>query len=667
MALRATKVDYLKCENAGPHNTAEFDNPNLILRRGQEFTLKISFDRELTPKDKVTLQFCTGPRPMQSNGTLVLVELSSECLTKQWSAAIRQRNGKEYLVAVTSPPDAIVGKYFLSVITGKGIVYLPSDSPIYLLFNAWCKDDNVHMPSDGGRKEYVLNDTGYIYVGSSNNISGRPWNFGQYELDVLDCCMFLLDRSGLKPEVRRSPVVISRKFSAMVNSNDDQGVLTGNWSGRYSAGVSPMTWTGSGAILQKYYKTKKPVLFGQCWVFSGVLTTVLRCLGIPTRSVTNFASAHDTEENLKIDVYLNEKGEKLEDWTSDSVWGYDGWQALDATPQEPSQGIFQCGPCPLTAIKNGEVYLSYEAKFVYAEVNADKVHWLVKEINGEEETTQLREEKSCIGKRISTKAANKNSREDITSQYKYKEGSPEERKAYETACSYLKTDICLIAAPPPPPPGIKLQIIGEKDLLPGNPIDVCISVENESNEAKTVNVIVGCQLQSYTGKVIANLASITQSVEVAEKQAASVPLKVAADLYMQSVILVEDELIIRVNVISETKETQEKHSESMVIAFSYPPIMVEMPETAKIDEDFSCTFTFKNSLSIPLEKCELHVEGLGIFKLEHFDQGDIRPGGIFRSKIICAPKKTGEKKIVAKLNSTQVKGIVVEKMITITK
>ncbi|KAM4688250.1 protein-glutamine gamma-glutamyltransferase 4 [Discoglossus pictus] len=542
------------------------------------------------------------------------------------------------------------------------------------------------MPNEDHRKEYVMNDTGYIYVGSSSRISNRPWNFGQHEADVLDCCMFLLDKSRLKPEARRDPVIISRKFSAMVNSTDDSGVLTGNWSGNYSGGVSPTTWTGSSAILQKYYKNKRPVSFGQCWVFSGVLTTAMRCLGIPARSVTNFSSAHDTEENLKIDVYVNEKGEQMNEWSTDSVWnfhvwndvwmrrpdlppGYDGWQAIDATPQEPSQGIYQCGPCSLTALKNGEVYLPYDAKFVFAEVNADKVHWMVKEVDGEEVVDKIREEKSCIGKFISTKTVKKNFREDITTQYKYSEGSTDERKSVENACSYLKSDHCLVyaAAPPPPPAGIKLQIMGDNELPPGNPINLNISVKNECDESRTVNVIAGCQLQSYTGKVIANLASCTQTIEVAGKQAASIPLNVDADHYMKSVILVEDELIIRVNVITETKETQEKNSESMVISFKYPPIVVDMPETAKIDEDFTCTFTFKNTLSIPLEKVELHVEGLGIFKLEKFDQGDIRPGGIFRSKIKCAPKKTGEKKIVAELISTQVKGISVEKMITIVK
>lgn len=57
------------------------------------------------------------------------------------------------------------------------------------------------------------------------------------------------------------------------NSQDDKGVLVGKWSGSYDDGKSPLDWAGSVAILNEYYKTKKPVRFGQCWVFSGVMTT----------------------------------------------------------------------------------------------------------------------------------------------------------------------------------------------------------------------------------------------------------------------------------------------------------------------------------------------------------------------------------------------------------
>ena len=39
---------------------------------------------------------------------------------------------------------------------------------------------------------------------------------------------------------------------------------------------------------------------------------------------------------------------------------YDGWQALDATPQEESSGRMQCGPASLAAVKAGETNMGYD-------------------------------------------------------------------------------------------------------------------------------------------------------------------------------------------------------------------------------------------------------------------------------------------------------------------
>lgn len=58
-----------------------------------------------------------------------------------------------------------------------------------------------------------------------------------------------------------------------VNSPDDNGVLTGNWSGDYTGGVPPLKWSSSAAILLEYMETNRPVRFGQCFVFSGIVTT----------------------------------------------------------------------------------------------------------------------------------------------------------------------------------------------------------------------------------------------------------------------------------------------------------------------------------------------------------------------------------------------------------
>lgn len=45
---------------------------------------------------------------------------------------------------------------------------------------------------------------------------------------------------------------------------------------------------------------------------------------------------------------------------------------------------------------------------------------------------------------------------------------------------------------------------------------------------------------------------------------------------------------------------------------------------------------------------------------------DIQPGRIIKSEVICTPTRIGEKKMVAKLTSAQLKGISAEKKIIIT-
>ena len=99
---------------------------------------------------------------------------------------------------------------------------------------------------------------------------------------------------------------------------------------------------------------------------------VCRALGIPCRSVTNFISAHDTNQSLTIDRFFDAEGEEIDTadklavsglgrsdmdmvTLNDSIWnfhvwndvwltrpdlpkGYGGWQAIDATPQEASDG-----------------------------------------------------------------------------------------------------------------------------------------------------------------------------------------------------------------------------------------------------------------------------------------------------------------------------------------
>ncbi|MEQ2196626.1 hypothetical protein XENOCAPTIV_006186, partial [Xenoophorus captivus] len=122
-------------------------------------------------------------------------------------------------------------------------------------------------------------------------------------------------------------------------------------------GVSPTRWTSSVSILQRWYQNNcMAVKYGQCWVFAGVMCTVMRFFGIPCRVVTNFQSAHDTDNSLTIDEYFDDYGFKPKQ-SLDNIWNfhvwvegwmkrpdlqneacYDGWQVMDPTPQEKSEG-----------------------------------------------------------------------------------------------------------------------------------------------------------------------------------------------------------------------------------------------------------------------------------------------------------------------------------------
>ncbi len=96
----------------------------------------------------------------------------------------------------------------------------------------------------------------------------------KFEDVCLEAALYLLEKSSLATQAHGNPTRVARVLTAMVNSVDqDGGLLTGNWSGKYDGGHNPVYWNGSVEILREFMKNKQPVKFGQCWVFSGVLTT----------------------------------------------------------------------------------------------------------------------------------------------------------------------------------------------------------------------------------------------------------------------------------------------------------------------------------------------------------------------------------------------------------
>ncbi|VTJ74585.1 Hypothetical predicted protein [Marmota monax] len=283
-ALRLQNVNWQKSANRDVHHTEKFSSQELILRRGQPFEIAIAWNRNIAPEEHLDFVVSTGPSSSESAKTKATFPISTGSAGGGWKAQLKNKEGNLLTVIISSPVSAPIGWYTMNIqVTSSSSegMYTASLGVFVLLFNPWMQGDDVFMSNEAERREFVEEDSGAIFVGSTNRINMVGWNFGQYEEDILKISLAVLDKSlnfrrdaATDVARRNDPKYITRVLSAMINGNDDYGVLLGNWSGNYAGGRDPRNWNGSVEILKTWETSGfRPVQFGQCWVFAGVLNT----------------------------------------------------------------------------------------------------------------------------------------------------------------------------------------------------------------------------------------------------------------------------------------------------------------------------------------------------------------------------------------------------------
>ncbi|EDL96659.1 transglutaminase 2, C polypeptide, isoform CRA_b [Rattus norvegicus] len=539
-----------------------------------------------------------------------------------------------------------------------------------LLFNAWCPADDVYLDSEAERREYVLTQQGFIYQGSVKFIKSVPWNFGQFEDGILDACLMLLDVNPkfLKDRSRdcsrrSSPIYVGRVVSGMVNCNDDQGVLLGRWDNNYGDGISPMAWIGSVDILRRWKEHGcQQVKYGQCWVFAAVACTVLRCLGIPTRVVTNYNSAHDQNSNLLIEYFRNEYGE-LESNKSEMIWnfhcwveswmtrpdlqpGYEGWQAIDPTPQEKSEGTYCCGPVSVRAIKEGDLSTKYDASFVFAEVNADVVDWIrqsdgsvLKSINNS----------LVVGQKISTKSVGRDDREDITYTYKYPEGSPEEREVFTRANHLNKLA-------EKEETGVAMRIRVGDGMSLGNDFDVFAHIGNDTSESRECRLLLCARTVSYNGVLGPECGTEDINLTLDPYSENSIPLRILYEKY--SGCLTESNLIKVRGLLVEPAANSYLLAERDLY-LENPEIKIRILGEPKQNRKLVAEVSLKNPLSDSLYDCVFTVEGAGLTKEQKsVEVSDPVPAGdAVKVRVDLFPTDIGLHKLVVNFQCDKLKSV----------
>ncbi|XP_044576670.1 hemocyte protein-glutamine gamma-glutamyltransferase-like isoform X2 [Cotesia glomerata] len=687
-------------DNAKIHNTINYelvhlDPPTPILRRGQTFNIAIRFDREYNDEtDIVRLLFNFGPNPNIFRGTqgVDVVKSRDSYLTdlEAWGVRMIGVSETDLSVEVRSPVDSPVGVWQLNIETtttdskDAPNVY-QYDNDIYLLFNPWIKEDLVYIKDETLLDEYILNDVGKIWIGPHGSTRGREWIFGQFDASVLPACMLMFEKSNTKPILRGDPVKVARIISKMVNCYniiDDKevfnGILFGRWDGKYEDGTAPAAWTGSVPILEQYLESGGDyVKYGQCWVFAGVVTTICRALGLPSRVITNLVSAHDANASLSIDRYYDINMKPLERdpnnlTNTDSIWnyhvwndvwmarpdlpkGYGGWQAIDGTPQEASDGFYRCGPASVEAIKQGVVGLNYDITFLVATVNADVIGWK-EDPNSIIGFSRINGDTKHIGRMILTKAPwifdpnGDRDREDITLQYKSPEGSGDERLTLYRAVRSTPTAKRFFSVPAPENEDLEFKLVDLERVNIGETFSITVNIVNKAAVPRTIKAVLWAGSVYYNG-VKANLVKRAEGNFVVQPNAKEqLRLKVTVDEYLDKLV---EYSIMKINAIATVEETNQTWADEDDFQVIKPTIKVQIAGDPMVGQSSTITLSFRNPLKIALTNCVFNYAGPGISKNKTLKFRDVGPLEDIQVEHELVPQKSGRQQIIATFTSDQ--------------
>lgn len=676
MALNVSSVNLYAVVNAKAHRTFKYEAVHLeppahIFRRGQEFVFDVVFsDRsysEMADKLRVLMFYEDETNLRTARGGAWLTNQQEELDDMEnWSLRLISREGNSIKLKMRTPINCPIGNWKLTIKTALkstiGTNTYEHPESIFILLNPWHLEDEVYMPDTHLLEEYVMNDIGKVYTGSK----GRHWLFGQFEAHTLPACRKLLKESGLSFNDKGNAIQLARMFSKMVNSNDDEGILMGNWSGNYFFGTSPSMWTGSSPILKEYLENGKGVKYGQCWVFAAVTCTVCRALGMPARVVTNLNSAHDTDSTLTIDKFFTADGDV--DEASDSVWnfhvwndvwmsrsdlppGYGGWQAIDATPQEHSEGVFQCGPASVEAIKRGEVGYQYDMPFILAEVNADLIDWQ----EDEEALLGYRKIKTNfthVGQKLLTKKPHifdpcgDRDRDDVMNDYKDPEGSKEERlsllraafKCGDKACEYFEVDKAREIEE------IKFAIHDVETIFIGKGFTLAVDMENTVDKKRTVQIALTLWSIYYTGVKGHTVKKVCETIEIPPKEKKQLKVEVTLEEYLDK--LVEFSLL-KTHVIATVEETKQTWAGEDEFQITKPSLTIETEGNLELDKPGKLFFIFTNPLNRKLTECLLAFECPGLVKHQKIPFRDTLPEETIKIETPVTPTSKGKLPLVA--------------------
>ena len=177
--LRIVNFNVLTKKNEKVNNTAVYDTDKLVLRRGNDFSVRFILSRAFDKKtDALNVEFRRGSNPQFREGTRF------ECLVErravrewEWKGTIKNSEGNEVNALLHIPVDAPIGEYEV-IAEAVDLETQKEDTKeahrnVVILFNPW--DKGIFCQHD-----YVLCTTIYMYRYTCSSVLGCTYYVAEH-------------------------------------------------------------------------------------------------------------------------------------------------------------------------------------------------------------------------------------------------------------------------------------------------------------------------------------------------------------------------------------------------------------------------------------------------------------------------------------------------------
>lgn len=372
-----------------------------------------------------------------------------------------------------------------------------------------------------------------------------------------------------------------------------------------------------------------------------------------------------------MDIILDENGRVDRNHTRDSIWnyhcwnecymarpdlpdGFGGWQVVDATPQETSDGMYRCGPASVAAIKHGQVCYPFDAPFVFAEVNSDLVYYS-RSKDGTLEPVKVNT--SYVGRMVLTKAVLDKGRRDIINNYKFPEGTAEERrvleKAEEFGCQREKASV--------PQADVEVEIL-PLEVQRGDDFHLELQFTNHSSQRRVVDIYISGNVVYYTGVPSAEIIFETPVVKLEPQQSKKEKVVVRSKDYQSKLV---EQGNLNFIATGKVQETGRIITAMRVVTVHNPKLTVQVTGSPRVAEEMYVTVEFTNPFKFSLENVYVRVEGPGIMSINTKQYSVISPGSSITWTERFSPRRAGTTKLMASLDCAALRQVYGEVEVTI--